>query len=113
MSADAALDWGPCADMAEVRRRVDALDAQLVPLLARRLQCMREAARLKPRRELVRDEARIQQVLEQVQRHAQAQPGMTALEMEVLIDVYRELIERCIAYELRCFDAKLPQELRP
>lgn len=103
---DAQTLWpGPCADMAEVRQRVDALDARLVPLLILRLRCMREAARLKPRRDLVRDEGRIQQVLSHVRQLAQDQAGVTEDDVHELVAAYRELIERCIRYELRLFDA--------
>jgi isochorismate pyruvate lyase len=44
--------------MAEVRAGVDALDAELLALLATRFGYMRAAARIKPSRDAVRDEAR-------------------------------------------------------
>ena len=51
-----------CRTMAEVRQGVDALDRVLVELLARRQRYMDAAARIKPSRDAVRDEARIEQV---------------------------------------------------
>ena len=51
---------GPdCTTMAEVRAGVDALDRELVALLRRRFDYMDAAARIKPERGQVRDEARI------------------------------------------------------
>jgi isochorismate pyruvate lyase len=49
--------------MAEVRAGIDALDAELLRLLARRFAYMRAAARIKTRREDVRDEARKAEVI--------------------------------------------------
>ncbi len=47
-----------CQTMIEVRAGVDALDRELVALLATRFGHMRAAARIKPSRDAVRDEAR-------------------------------------------------------
>ena len=54
-----------CTSMAEVRAGVDALDADLARLLGQRFAYMRAAARIKPERHLVRDEARL--ALEQLE----------------------------------------------
>ena len=52
-----------CQTMVEVRTGVDALDQELVALLARRFGYMDAAARIKPSRSDVRDEARKAQVI--------------------------------------------------
>ena len=52
-----------CQTMLEVRAGVDALDQELVALLARRFGYMDAAARIKPSRSAVRDEARKAQVI--------------------------------------------------
>ena len=52
-----------CETMAEVRESVDALDRELVALLARRFAYMDAAARIKPTRNAVRDETRKAQVI--------------------------------------------------
>src|ERR1043165_3394629 len=52
-----------CADMTEVRAAIDAIDRRLVALIAERLHYIDEAARIKPRRDQVRDEPRIADVL--------------------------------------------------
>ena len=64
---------GPdCTTMAEVRAGVDAVDRELVALLARRFGYMDAAARIKPTRSAVRDEARKAQVIANARREAAA-----------------------------------------
>jgi isochorismate pyruvate lyase len=55
-----------CTTMAEVRVGVDALDRALVQLLAERQGYMDAAARIKPNRGVVRDVARIEDVVAKV-----------------------------------------------
>ncbi len=86
--------------MGEVRAGVDALDEQLVRLLAIRFRFMEAAARIKPLRNQVRDEERKAAVLEHV-RSAALSEGAPA---EVIVAVYDQLIEASIAYEFERFD---------
>ena len=53
-----------CTTMPEVRRCVDALDDILVPLLVQRTAYMTQAARIKQDVNHVRDEARIQTIVD-------------------------------------------------
>jgi isochorismate pyruvate lyase len=89
-----------CTTMDELRAEIDALDRQIVALLADRLHYIEEAARIKPSRDLVRDEARITDVLSKVEAEAR-KIGANA---GVLIETYRTLIEASIAHEFRQFD---------
>jgi isochorismate pyruvate lyase len=89
-----------CADMAEVRQAIDAIDRELVALLADRLHFIAEAARLKPRRDLVRDEDRVNDVLTKVRAAASAQ----GIDPDLIAGVFRELVERSIAHEFSLFD---------
>jgi isochorismate pyruvate lyase len=92
-----------CADMAEVRAEIDALDREIVALLADRLHYIDEAARIKKGREQVRDEARIADVLGKVKAVAQH----LDIDTKVVATTYRSLIEACIAHELEAFDRHL------
>ena len=56
--SDDPLPPEDCSTMADVRAGVDATDAALVALLARRFGYMRAAARIKDSRADVRDETR-------------------------------------------------------
>lgn len=89
-----------CESMAEVRAGVDALDRQLVALIAERSRYMEAAARIKPSRDKVRDEWRIEDVVSKVKAEA-AQQG---LPVEIAEPVWRELIERSISYEFTVWD---------
>lgn len=94
---------GPdCNDMAQVRAGVDALDRELIALLRRRFDYMDAAARIKPERGHVRDEARKAQVIAQARAAAEAQglPG------EAIAALWDRLVEASIAYELAAFDRR-------
>ena len=84
-----------CETMSDVRAGVDAVDRELVALLVRRFGYMDAAARIKPDRDAVRDEARKAEVLDNVAREAEA----TGLEPERLRAIWNELVEQSIAYE--------------
>ena len=71
--AFAAPDPEICETMLDVRAGVDEIDRMLVALIARRQGYMDAAARIKPSREVVRDEARINQVLANVKAEAERQ----------------------------------------
>lgn len=86
--------------MEEVRFGVDALDAELVGLLARRFAYMRAAARIKPSREQVRDEARKAQVIAKAVRLAAEQ----SLPEAPIARLWEQLVEESIAYELEWWD---------
>ena len=89
-----------CATMAEVRQGVDALDRALVLLLAERQRYMDAAARIKPDRSVVHDEARIEDVVAKVL----AAAGPAGLSPAIAEPVWRTLIDRCIAHEFETFD---------
>jgi isochorismate pyruvate lyase len=87
--------------MAEVRQGVDALDRLLVAVLAERQRYMDAAARIKPDRAAVRDEPRIEQVVDNVKAAAR-EAGLCE---SIAEPVWRTLIDRCIAHELAAWDA--------
>jgi isochorismate pyruvate lyase len=90
-----------CMSMAEVRQGVDALDRQLVLLLAERQRYMDAAARIKQDRDAVHDAARIEDVVAKVKAAARE----AGLSVEIAEPVWRLLIDRCIAYEFGVWDA--------
>ncbi|MEL6258253.1 MAG: chorismate mutase [Pseudomonadota bacterium] len=86
--------------MADVRYEIDRIDRVLVTILAERQSFMDAAARIKPSRDRVRDEARIEDVVAKV-KAACAEAGLSEAIAE---PVWRTLIDRCIAYEYGSFD---------
>ena len=88
-----------CNSMEDVRRCIDALDDVLVPLLVTRGGYMTQAARIKGDVNLVRDEERIETIVQRVRERTAQEGGQP----DVMEAVYRELMEACIAYEHREF----------
>jgi isochorismate pyruvate lyase len=86
--------------MSEVRVEIDALDRAIVALLADRLHYIDEAARLKQSRALVRDEARVQDVLQKVESAARR----LGADAKVVTRAYAALVEASIEHELVEFD---------
>ncbi|MEG8018586.1 chorismate mutase [Sphingomonas sp. LR55] len=94
---------GPdCTTMTDVRAGVDALDRDLVALLARRFAYMDAAARIKPERGHVRDEDRKTQVID----NARAEAVRLGVPEAVVADLWERLVEASIAYELAAFDRR-------
>ena len=84
-----------CTTMAEVRAGVNALDDVLVPLLVERSGYMTQAAKVKNDDSLVRDEARIQAIIDRVRPMAEAQGGNP----DLIERLYRAMMECYIDYE--------------
>ncbi|MCC2977484.1 chorismate mutase [Sphingomonas sp. PL-96] len=94
---------GPdCTTMREVRAGVDQLDRELLALLARRFAYMDAAARIKPERGHVRDEARKAQVIA----NARAEAARLGVPEDVVGELWEQLVEASIAYELAAFDRR-------
>jgi isochorismate pyruvate lyase len=89
-----------CQTMLDVRQGVDAIDRALVRLIAERQGYMDAAARIKPDRDAVHDEARIEQVVSKVK----AQATAAGLSHAIAEPVWRAMIARCIAYEYEVWD---------
>jgi len=91
-----------CTTMPEVRAGVDAIDRDLVALLTTRFGYMRAAARIKPDRGAVRDDARKAAVIA----NATAAAAAAGLPDGLAGEMWEMLVEASIAYELICFDAR-------
>lgn len=85
-------------DMATLRARIDALDADLIALLARRHALIDRAAQIKARAGLpARIEARVEAVVLNARRHAVAH----GLDPELIESLWRQIVEAAIAHEER------------
>ena len=89
-----------CIDMDQVREGVDALDRALVILLAERQRYMEAAARIKPSRDVVHDDWRIEDVVTKVL----AASEDAGLSPAIAEPVWRKLIAQCIAHEFGVWD---------
>ena len=84
-----------CDSLAEVRERIDALDVQIVKLLAERGRYVRDAARFKRDAFQVSAPQRQQQVFDKVRRLAEAEGAYP----EVVEACYRAMVAGFIARE--------------
>lgn len=91
-----------CQSMAEVRAGVDALDEQIVALLAKRFRFMNAAARIKSTRDQIRDEERKADVM----RHVRASATTSGAPADLIVSLYDQLIEASIGFELEKFDMR-------
>lgn len=102
MSQTAILPADRCTAMTEVRAAIDDLDRRIVGLLGARMRYIEAAARIKPERGQVRDEARKADVIAKAGAAARdagfPQPLVTA--------IYEVLVEGSIAHEYDRFDAR-------
>ena len=92
----------PCPEMQDIRAQIDALDKRLVALLAERQKLIVAAGEVKPSRDTVRDEARIEEVVQLVL----AEADKAGLARDIAEPVWRQLIESSIAYEYGVFDER-------
>ena len=92
----------PVPEMQDIRAQIDALDKRLVALLAERQKLIAAAGKVKPNRDTVRDEARIEEVV----RLVLAEAEKSGLAREIAEPVWRQLIESSIAYEYGVFDKR-------
>ena len=99
-----------CHTMQDVRREVNALDDVLVPLLVGRVGYMTQAARIKQDAAQVRDEERIEAIVQRVRASAALHGGAP----DVIEAIYRSLMEHSIAQEHREFARlRAPQGEQP
>lgn len=98
----AIIPGSDCTTMTEVRAGVDAIDRELVALLARRFAYMDAAARIKAERGAVRDEPRKVAVIA----NARAEAERLGVPGDVVAELWDRLVEASIAYELAAFDAR-------
>jgi len=89
-----------CQTMQEVRAGVDALDREIVALLAVRFRFMTAAGRIKQDRGAVRDEPRKAQVIT----NARTEAVRLGVPPEVVGDLWERLVEGSIAFEYDRWD---------
>jgi isochorismate pyruvate lyase len=88
--------------LADLRRQIDALDSELVALLAKRQRCVERVIEIKRAEKLpARVPERIDEVLARVHGMAQREK----LEPGLAVAVWREMIEQFIAFEERALDS--------
>mgnify|MGYP000170058512 CR=1 FL=1 len=91
-----------CNTMPEERREIDRIERQLVRLLAERQGYIEQAGAIKGERTAVRDNARIEDVVQKVLVEADRE----GLSRAIAEPIWRLLIEKSIEHEFTVFDAR-------
>ncbi|SDG57019.1 isochorismate pyruvate lyase [Limimonas halophila] len=91
-----------CTRMADIREGIDALDEELVALVARRMRYIARAAEIKERPEDIRDDARVEDVVAKVRAAAERE----GLRPDLAEAVWRTLVETSIQYEAERYRAE-------
>jgi isochorismate pyruvate lyase len=91
------------ATLGELRQKIDAIDVQIVELLAARALCVRDATRFKRDAFQVSAPARQAEVFERVRRHAAAQAAEFPALPDIVEAAYRVLVAGFIAGEAHFF----------
>lgn len=87
-------------DMDEVRAAIDALDAELMPLMAARAHCIAEAARIKADPEI----ALVPWRVEQVASHARELAAGHDIDPDLAEALWRAMMDEFIAHERRLME---------
>lgn len=94
------LPASACTSMDDIRQEIDRLDRRLVLLLAERQTYIERAGHIKPSRNTVRDEARIEDVVTKVLDAAKT----AGLSTDVAEPVWRTMVDAFIEHEFDVFD---------
>lgn len=91
-----------CQDMSDIREGIDAIDRLLGAILAERQRYVERAGHIKPTRDLVRDEPRVEDVVAKAKAAIAANGGNPDLGDAV----WRPMVEWFINHEFGVYDAE-------
>lgn len=86
----------------EIRKKIDSIDGAIIHLLAQRAELVSAAGKLKKDEHGVRDQKRVEQVIERVKAKA-AEAGLAP---DIVEKIYRTIIGCFVAKELEEFKQK-------
>lgn len=92
-----------CSSLDEVRAEIDALDSEIVALIAARAEYVKQAATFKKSTDDVKAPQRVEQVIAKVKKLAQD----TGVDQNVLEATYRAMINSFIAEETEHFNKRV------
>lgn len=91
-----------CKNMQDIRQAIDSIDQSIVKAIAERALYVKAAAQLKTSETSVRDEERVQRVINS-KRELASQQGVSP---ELIEKLYRTMIDHFIGEEMREWKAK-------
>ena len=95
------LEWGEpgLSSLGEIRSNIDKIDKEIVVLLCRRGELVKQAARFKPNSANVKDLKRLEQIIEKVTSYAK-EMNFDSFTIE---NIYRNMIEQFIQLEMKTY----------
>ena len=93
-----------CKNLDEVREGIDAIDRQIVGLLAERSGYIEQAARIKHSADEIEVPERVEEIVNNV-RGLATEYGMSP---DIAEDVYRVMVARFIEFEMHTYRQQLP-----
>jgi isochorismate pyruvate lyase len=87
------------ASLDEIRANIDKLDKEIVILLSKRGECVKQAARFKKTPSQIKDPQRLEQVIEKVTSYAK-EIGFDPFTIEI---IYRHMIDAYIQLETKTY----------
>jgi isochorismate pyruvate lyase len=87
------------SSLEEIRTNIDKIDREIVILLSKRGECVKQAARFKTTAANVKDLKRLEQIIEKVTSYAR-EFGCDPFTIEI---IYRNMIEAFIQLEMKTF----------
>lgn len=88
-----------CKSLEEVRKEIDAIDEELVTLIAQRSKYVKQAAKFKESVEEIKSDERINDVLNHVRHLA----GSLGISPNLVADVFQILIDKMVEMEIEEF----------
>jgi isochorismate pyruvate lyase len=85
-----------CKNMADIRKEIDAIDDQIVQLISRRAEYVYQAAKFKKTIDAVRDEQRVQAVIESKKQLALSY----GISPQLIGDIYQTMIDYFVNEEI-------------
>ena len=85
--------------MREIRRRIDKVDSQILPLMVKRSQLVNKALRLKTRKSEIVDSKRISQIKKKVE----SQSKKLGANPKLIGDIWISIIKNFINFEKKNF----------
>ena len=83
----------------QIRTNIDEIDKEIVVLLSKRGNCVKQAARFKTTPGHIRDERRLEQIIEKVTLHAKE----IDFDPYTIETIYRNMLEAFIQLEMRSY----------
>jgi isochorismate pyruvate lyase len=98
---DNKLEWGESglSSLGEIRSEIDKIDKEIVVLLCRRGELVKQAASFKPNPANVKDLKRLEQIIEKVTSYAK-EMNFDSFTIE---KIYRNMIEQFIQLEMKTY----------